>query len=116
MKKSINKAILAAALMAAGLSVQVANATTPQLVKIESQGNMKFLVASESNSDLIVKICNQENEIIHQEVIGAKKLFNLKNLLDGAYRMEIYDAKKKLISEKSFEIKTETKRDVIAKN
>jgi len=116
MKKSINKALFVAALVATGLSVQVAHATTPQLVKIESQGNMKFLVASENSSDFIVKIFNNENELIHQEVIGSKKLFNLSNLIDGAYKMEVYNSKKQLISEKSFQIKTEIKRDVVAKN
>lgn len=116
MKKSINKAIFAAALIAAGLSVQVANATSPQLVKIESQGNMKFLVVSENRSDFIVKIFNNENELIHQETVGTRKLFNLANLIDGQYKLEVYDSRKNLISQKSFQIKTETKRDVIAQN
>ena len=116
MKKSINKVMFVAALMAAGLSVHVANATENQLVKIESQGNLKFLVASEYSSDFIVKIFNQENDLIHQEIIGSKKLFNLSNLIDGAYKMEVYDSKKQLVSQKSFQIKTEIKRDLIAKN
>jgi len=116
MKKSINKVMFAAALMVASMSVQVANATETQLVKIESQGNLKFLVASENSSEFIVKIFNQENELIHQEIIGSRKIFNLKNLIDGMYKLEVYDSKKQLISQKSFQIKTEVKRDLIAKN
>jgi hypothetical protein len=114
MKKSINKGLKVVLMLSAGLYAQVAFAT--QIIKIESQGNMKFLVASETSSDFIVKIYNEENEIIHQEAIGSKKIFNLTNLIDGNYKMEVYDAKKNLVSKKSFQIKTEIKRDLIAQS
>jgi hypothetical protein len=34
--------------------------------------------------------------------------------VDGAYRMEILDARKNLLKSKTFSIKTEVKRDLVA--
>jgi hypothetical protein len=63
-----------------------------------------------------VIIYDGENNEIHKENITSKKLFNLSGLLDGNYRMEVLDIRKNVISSKSFTIKTEVKRDIIAMN
>ena len=109
--------MIAAVLMAAGLSLSSAYAgSLNPSVKIESVGNLKFLVASDTQSGFVVKLYNDSNDLLHQESIHSKKMFNLVNLSDGNYRMEIYDLRKNLVSKKDFVIKTETKRDVIAQN
>jgi hypothetical protein len=52
--------------------------------------------------------------LIHSEAITNKKMFSFADLADGAYRMEILDARKNLLKSKTFSIKTEVKRDLIA--
>jgi hypothetical protein len=77
-------------------------------------GKMKFLVSTEPNSKLFVIIYDTDEQIIHQEAISSRKLYNFGNLLDGKYRMEIRNANKQIIQTKKFNILTETKRDLIA--
>lgn len=91
--------------MAAGLSLPVS---------INQVGRMKFLVSAEPNSKLVVIIYDADQNIIHQEVIASKKLYNFANLLDGKYKMEILNAKKQVIQSKTFNILTEVKRDLVA--
>ncbi|MHA8091313.1 hypothetical protein V7S78_02225 [Aquirufa regiilacus] len=91
--------------MATGLSLPVS---------INQVGRMKFLVSAEPNSKLVVIIYDADQNIIHQEVIASKKLYNFANLLDGKYKMEILNAKKQVIQSKTFNILTEVKRDLVA--
>ena len=91
--------------MAAGLSLPVS---------INQVGRMKFLVSAEPNSKLVVIIYDADQNIIHQEAIANKKLYNFANLLDGKYKMEILNAKKQVIQTKTFNILTEVKRDLVA--
>ena len=83
-------------------------------VSINQVGKMKFLVSTEPNSKLFVIIYDTDEQIIHQDAISSRKLYNFGNLLDGKYRMEIRNANKQLIQTKKFNILTETKRDLIA--
>lgn len=91
--------------MAAGLSLPVS---------INQVGRMKFLVSAEPNSKLVVIIYDADQNIIHQEVIASKKLYNFASLSDGKYKMEILNAKKQVIQSKTFNILTEVKRDLVA--
>ena len=104
----MKKYIVAAFLFAASLSVASA-ATGAELslpVNIESVGKLKYMVF----------IYDGENNEIHKEAIATKKLFNLAGLSDGNYRMVVLDIHKNVLSSKSFTIKTEVKRDIIAMN
>ncbi len=119
MKKFIAKSSFVAILMAASMSISVASyqAENSTNVTIVSQGNLKFLISSYNNSkELTVNIYDGEKNLLIQEPLKFKKIFNMDNLLDGSYTIEVLDLKKNLISRKSFSIKTETKRDFIAKN
>jgi len=119
MKKSIAKSSFVAILIAASMSFSVASyaAENPTNVKIESQGNLKFLVSTNSKSNgLTINIYDNEKNLLIQESLMSKKVFDMGSLLDGAYTIEVLDAKRKVISSKSFSIKTETTRDIIAKN
>lgn len=115
MKKQIKNA-LALAFFAISMSMtSTALATEVSLpVSINQVGKMKFLVSAESNSKLVVIIYDADQNIIHQEVIASKKLYNFANLLDGKYKMEILNAKKQVIQSKTFNILTEVKRDLVA--
>jgi hypothetical protein len=83
-------------------------------VSINQVGKMKFLVSAEPNAKLVVIIYDADQNIIHQEAVASKKLYNFANLLDGKYKMEILNAKKQVIQTKTFNILTEVKRDLVA--
>jgi hypothetical protein len=115
MKKHIKNA-MAVAFFAASMSVvSAANGAEVTLpVSIDQVGKLKFLVSVEPKSNLYVIILDADNNIIHQEILSSKKLFNLANLVDGKYRMEIQNARKQVITSKKFNILTEIKRDLVA--
>ena len=83
-------------------------------VSINQVGRMKFLVSAEPNSKLVVIIYDADQNIIHQESITSQKLYNFANLMDGKYKMEIMNANKQIIQTKTFNILTETRRDLVA--
>ena len=115
MKKHIKNA-MAVAFFAASMSVVSATfgAEVTLPVSIDQVGKLKYLVSAEPKSNLYVIILDAENNIIHQEVISSKKLFNLASLADGKYRMEIQNGRKQVITSKTFNILTVTKRDLVA--
>lgn len=103
-------------MLAASMSITSA-ATAAELtlpVNIEQVGKMKFLVRAEPKSFLTVIIYDTENNILYNEQIFNQKLFSFSDLSDGKYRMEVLDSRKKLVQTKSFNIKTEVKRDLVA--
>ena len=116
MRNFINKNYIAAFMLAATMSItsaaSAAELTSP--VNIEQVGKMKFLVRAESKSSLTVIIYDTENNILYNEQISSQKLFSFSDLSDGKYRMEVLDSRKKLVQSKSFNIKTEVKRDLVA--
>jgi hypothetical protein len=115
MKKQIKNA-LAIAFFAISMSM-TSNAMATEVslpVSINQVGKMKFLVSAEPNSKLVVIIYDADQNIIHQEAIASKKLYNFANLLDGKYKMEIMNANKQIIQTKTFNILTEVKRDLVA--
>jgi hypothetical protein len=115
MKKHIKNA-MAVAFFAASMSVVSAayGAEVTLPVSIDQVGKLKFLVSVEPKSNLYVIILDADNNIIHQEILSSKKLFNLANLVDGKYRMEIQNARKQVITSKKFNILTEIKHDLVA--
>jgi hypothetical protein len=119
MKKFIAKSLFVAIFMAASMSISVASyqAENPSNVTIISQGNLKFLISNYNYlKEVTVNIYDGEKNLLIQEPLKFKKLFNMGNLLDGLYTIEVLDLKKNVITRKSFSIKTETTRDIIAKN
>ena len=116
MRNFINKNYIAAFMLAASMSItsaaSAAELTSP--VNIEQVGKMKFLVRAEPKSFLTVIIYDTENNILYNEQISGQKLFSFSDLSDGKYRMEVLDSRKKLVQSKSFNIKTEVKRDLVA--
>ncbi len=116
MRNFINKNYIAAFMLAATMSItsaaSAAELTSP--VNIEQVGKMKFLVRAESKSSLTVIIYDTENNILYNEQLSSQKLFSFSDLSDGKYRMEVLDSRKKLVQSKSFNIKTEVKRDLVA--
>lgn len=118
MKKHIIKTFVAATIFAASMSVvSAANGAELSLpVNIESVGTLKYMVSVQAKAGATVIIYDAENNEIHKESISSKKLFNLSGLADGNYRMEVLDIRKNVLSSKSFTIKTEVKRDIIAMN
>lgn len=115
MKKHIKNA-MAVAFFAASMSVvSAANGAEVTLpVSIDQVGKFKFLVSAEPKSNVYVIIRDADNNIIHQEVISSKKLFNLASLVDGKYRLEVQNARKQVLTSKTFNILTEVKRDMVA--
>jgi hypothetical protein len=114
----MKKYTLAALFFAASLSV-VSAATGAELslpVNIESVGKLKYMVSVQGKAGATVIIYDSENNEIHKENISSKILFNLAGLADGNYRMVVLDIRKNVISSKSFKIKTEVKRDIVAMN
>ena len=112
----MKKYIVAAFLLAASLSVASA-ATGAELtlpVNIESVGKLKYMVSVQAGATVL--IYDGENHEIHKEYISTQKLFNLAGLSDGNYQMVVLDNNKKVLTSKSFKIKTEVKRDIIAMN
>lgn len=119
MKKFITKSSMVAIMMVAGMSISMSSyaAENPTSVKIESQGNLKFLISPEFIAKgLTVNIYDEDKNLLIQEPLKSKKVFYMGNLLDGSYSIEVLDVQKNVVNKKSFSIKTETKRDVIAKN
>jgi len=116
MKNFITKNSIASLACASLLSISsVASASELSLpVSIEQVGKLKFLVSPELKTQLIVTIYDTDNNLIHSEAITNKKMFSFADLADGAYRMEILDARKNLLKSKTFSIKTEVKRDLVA--
>lgn len=116
MKKHIIKNTVAAVLFAASLPVVSAanGAELPLPVHIDQVGKMKFLISAEPKNSLSVVIYDGDNNIIHQEAISTKKLYNFANLADGNYRMEILDSHKNIVQKKAFHILTQTRRDLVA--
>ena len=112
----MKKYTFAALLFAASLFVvSAANGAELSLpVNIESVGKLKYIVSVQAGATVI--IYDGENNEIHKENIASKKLFNLAGLADGSYRMEVLDIRKNVLSSKSFTIKTEVKRDIVAMN
>jgi len=116
MRNFINKNSIAAFMLAASMSItSTASALELTLpVNIEQVGKMKFLVRAEPKSSLTVIIYDAENNILYNEQISSQKLFSFSDLSDGKYRMEVLDSRKKLVQSKSFNIKTEVKRELVA--
>jgi hypothetical protein len=112
----MKKYTFAALFFAASLSVASA-ATEVELslpVNIESVGKLKYMVSVQAGATVL--IYDGENHEIHKEYISTQKLFNLAGLSDGNYQMVVLDNNKKVLTSKSFKIKTEVKRDIIAMN
>ena len=116
MRNFIDKNSIAAFMLAASMFItSTASALELTLpVNIEQVGKMKFLVRAEPKSSLTVIIYDTENNILYNEQISSQKLFSFSDLSDGKYRMEVLDPRKKLVQSKSFNIKTEVKRDLVA--
>ena len=112
----MKKYTFAALFFAASLFVvSAANGAELSLpVNIESVGKLKYMVTVKAGATVV--IYDGENNEIHKENITSQKLFNLAGLADGSYRMEVLDIRKNVLSSKSFTIKTEVKRDIIAMN
>lgn len=112
----MKKYVVAALLFAANLSVvSAANGAELSLpVNIESVGKLKYMVSAKAGATVV--IYDGENNEIHKEGIATQKLFNLAGLSDGNYRMVVFDIRKNVITAKSFKIKTEVKRDIVAMN
>ncbi|MCX6193075.1 MAG: hypothetical protein NTX34_01035 [Cytophagales bacterium] len=85
-------------------------------VNIESVGKLKYMVSVQAKAGATVVIYDGENNEIHKEGITTQKLFNLAGLSDGNYRMVVLDDHKNVLTSKSFTIKTEVKRDIVAMN
>ena len=101
------KTIITSILLVAALNV---NAASP--VSIHSIGKFKFLVES-PNSKLTANIYNASGELIHTEYFVSKKVFALDSLSDGVYRIEVKNDKREVVSTKSFQILSETKRELV---
>ena len=116
MKKHIIKTVVAATIFAASMSVvSAANGAELSLpVNIESVGKLKYMVSVKAGATVV--IYDGENNEIHKEGIATQKLFNLAGLSDGNYRMVVLDIHKNVLTSKSFTIKTEVKRDIVAMN
>ena len=112
----MKKYTLTAFLFAASLSVASATfgAELTLPVNIESVGKLKYMVSAKAGATVV--IYDGENNEIHKEGIATQKLFNLAGLSDGNYRMVVLDDHKNVLTSKSFTIKTEVKRDIIAMN
>jgi hypothetical protein len=107
----MKKTILTVLLLTASIFVVNASDTTT----INQVGKLKFAVTTKEKN-LTVLIYDYNNELIHKEYINSNKLFKLDDLYDGKYIIKVIDFKKNPLVEKSFEIKTETKRDLIVLN
>jgi hypothetical protein len=116
MRNFIDKNSIAAFMLAASMFItSTASALELTLpVNIEQVSKMKFLVRAEPKSSLTVIIYDTENNILYNEQISSQKLFSFSDLSDGKYRMEVLDSRKKLVQSKSFNIKTEVKRNLVA--
>jgi hypothetical protein len=112
----MKKYTLAALFLVVSMSV-VSAATGAELslpVNIESVGRLKYMVSAKAGATVV--IYDGENNEIHREGIATQKMFNLAGLSDGNYRMVVFDIRKNVITAKSFKIKTEVRRDIVAMN
>jgi hypothetical protein len=114
----MKKYSFAALIFAASLFVvSVTNGAELTLpVNIESVGTLKYMVSVQAKAGATVIIYDAENNEIHKEGITTQKLFNLAGLSDGNYRMVVLDIHKNVLTSKSFTIKTEVTRDIVAMN
>ena len=112
MKKYTFAAFIFAASLFVVSAANGAELTLP--VNIESVGKLKYMVSVQARATVL--IYDWENHEIHKEYISTQKLFNLAGLSDGNYRLVVLDINKKELTSKSFKIKTEVKRDIIAMN
>lgn len=107
MKTSIITALL---LVSSLISVKAADGTT-----ITQIGKLGFAVAASPKSSSVL-IYDSNNNLVHQEYLSSNKLFKLDSLNDGKYIIKVLDSRRNPIEEKSFEIKSETKKDLIVLN
>jgi hypothetical protein len=112
MKKYTFAALLFAASLFVVSAANGAELTLP--VNIEFVVKLKYMVSVKAGATVI--IYDAENNEIHKEGIASKKLFNLAGLSDGNYRIVVLDDHKNVLTSKSFTIKTEVKRDIVAMN
>ena len=107
----MKKAIFTVLLLSATLfTVNASDSTT-----INQVGKLKFSVTT-TDKNLSVLIYDSNNVLIHQEFLNTNKLFKLDSLSDGQYTIKVIDVKKNPLVSKTFEIKSETKRDLIVIN
>jgi len=107
MKTSIITALL---LVGSLISVKAADGTT-----ITQIGRLGFAVAASPKSSSVL-IYDSNNNLVHQEYLSSNKLFKLDSLNDGKYIIKVLDSRRNPIEVKSFEIKSETKKDLIVLN
>ena len=107
MKTSILTALL---LVGSLVSVKAADGTT-----ITQIGKLGFAVSASSKHSSVL-IYDSNNNLVHQEYLSSNKLFKLDSLSDGKYTIKVLDSRKNPIEVKSFEIKSETKKDIIVLN
>jgi hypothetical protein len=103
------KTLITSILLVAALNV---NAVSP--VSINRVQKLKFLVEAETGYKLTANIYDSNDVLIHTEYFVSKKLFNFANLSDGAYRLEIKNERKEVVSTKLFQIISEVKREVVS--
>ena len=107
MKKTIFTVLLFAASI---FTVNASDSTT-----INQVGKLKFYVTT-TDKNLTVLIYDSNSDLIHQEYLTSNKLFKLDNLSDGKYTIKVIDIKKNPLVSKTFEIKSQTNRDLIVIN
>lgn len=107
MKTSIITALL---LVGSLISVKAADGTT-----ITQIGKLGFSVSA-SPKYASVLIYDSNDNLVHQEYLASNKLFKLDSLSDGKYTIKVLDSRKNSIAVKTFEIKSETKKDLIVLN
>ncbi len=107
MKTSILTALL---LVSSLISVKAADGTT-----ITQIGKLSFAVAASPKTSSVL-ILDSNGNLVHQEYLATNKLFKLDSLSDGKYTIKVLDTRKNSIAVKTFEIKSETKKDLIVLN
>jgi len=103
------KSLITSILLVAALNV---NAASP--VSINQVQKLKFLVEAEAGYKLTANIYDSNDVLIHTEYFVSKKLFDFSNLGDGQYRLQIKNEKREVLSNKSFQIVSEVKRQVVS--
>lgn len=107
MKKSLITALL---LVSTLISVKAADGAT-----ITQIGKLNFTVAPSTKSSLVL-IYNADGDVIHKEYLNNATVFKLDSLADGKYTIKVLDKTKNVTSVKAFEIKSETKKDLVVLN
>ena len=107
MKKSLITALL---LVSTLISVKAADGST-----ITQVGKLNFTIAPSSKSSVVL-IYNAEGDVIHREYLDVTKIFKLDSLADGKYTIKVLDRSKNSSEVKAFEIKSETKKDLVVLN